>query len=195
MANVQKYFKKFNSSIRKSYDDNSILREKGDLLSEDLRDGLPRYARNQKVSIPNFEHFNQGSYAIGTGIEPLSGEDYDIDVGLIFHLSKDDYSPVQVKQWIYEVLHTGNRTVEDKGSCVRVRYHGAGEVLYHVDLAIYSESPSNGDNKLYLAKGFLGSKPENQIWEVAETKRLVETVQQNFSIKGTEINSDESFGT
>ena len=67
---------------------------------------------------------------------------------------------------------------------MRVRYHGAGEVLYHVDLAFYSESPSNGDNKLYLAKGFLGSKPENQIWEVAETKRLVETVQQKFQHQG-----------
>ena len=184
MANVQTYFNKFNDTIRRSYGENSILREKRDLLLSDLRDGLRRYAQNHNVEIPRFEHFNQGSYAIGTGVEPLPGEDYDIDVGLIFHLSKDRYSSVQVKQWVYEALHTGNRTVEYKRPCVRVQYHRGGRELYHVDLAIYAENPSNWDNRIYLAKGFLGSKPENQIWEVAEPKKLIDTFQQKFQDQG-----------
>ena len=184
MANVQTQFNKFHDTIRRSYDDNSILREKRDLLLGDLREGLRRYAQNQNISIPRFEHFNQGSYAIGTGIEPLPGEDYDIDVGLIFHLSRNHYSPVQVKQWVYEALHTGNRKVEYKRPCVRVQYHRAGGVLYHVDFAIYSENSSNWDNQLYLAKGFLGSKPEYQIWEVAEPKKLIDTFQQKFQYQG-----------
>ena len=180
MANVQTYFNKFHDTIKRSYDDNSTLRQKRDLLLVDLREGLGRYAQNQNVIIPRFEHFNQGSYAIGTGIEPLPGEDYDIDVGLNFHLSKNDYLPVQVKQWVHEALRTGNRTVEYKRPCVRVQYHRAGAELYHVDLAVYSGSSSNWDNRTYLAKGFPGSGPENRIWEVAEPKGLIEIFQQKF---------------
>ena len=180
MTNVQTYFNKFHETIRRSYDDNSTLREKRDLLLRDLREGLRRYAQNQNVKIPTFEHFNQGSYAMGTGIEPLPGEDYDIDVGLDFHLSKDDYPPLEVKKWVYEALYTGNRTVEYKRPCVRVQYHRAGEELYHVDLAVYSGSSSNWDNRTYLAKGFPGSEPENRVWEVAEPKGLIETFQQKF---------------
>lgn len=180
MANVQTYFNKFDTTIRRSYDGHSILREKRDLLLQDLREGLQRNFQNTGVKVPKFKPFNQGSYAIGTGIEPLPGEDYDIDVGLIFHLSKDQDSSVQVKQWVYEALHTGNRTVEYKRPCVRVQYHRAGGVLYHVDFAIYSENSSNWNNQIYLAKGFLGSKPEDQIWEVAEPKKLIDTFQQKF---------------
>ena len=55
MANVQTYFNKFDTTIRRSYEDNSTLRQKRDLLLGDLRDGLRRYAQNQNVSIPRFE--------------------------------------------------------------------------------------------------------------------------------------------
>ena len=180
MANVQTYFNKFHETIRRSYEDNSTLRDRRDLLLDDLRDGLRRYAQNHNVKIPRFEHFNQGSYAIGTGIEPLTGEDYDIDVGLEFHLSKDDYPPVEVKKWVHDALDTGNRTVEYKRPCVRVQYHRAGVGIYHVDLAVYSESAYNWYNQTYLAKGFLGSASEDQIWEVSEPKKLIETFQQKF---------------
>ena len=180
MANVQTYFNKFHETIRRSYEDNSILRDRRDLLLDDLRDGLRRYAQNHNVKIPRFEHFNQGSYAMGTGIEPLPSEDYDIDVGLEFHLSKDAYLPVQVKKWVHDALDTGNRTVEYKRPCVRVQYHRAGVGIYHVDLAVYSESAYNWDNQTYLAKGFLGSGAENRIWEVAEPKKLIDIFQQKF---------------
>ena len=61
MANIQTYFNKFDSDIRRSYDDNSILRENRDLLLSDLRGGLQRSLQK----IPRFEDFNQESYAIG----------------------------------------------------------------------------------------------------------------------------------
>ncbi len=184
MANVQTYFNKFDKKIRRSYNDNSILREKRDLLVDDLRVGLRRYFQDYNIRTPRFETFNQGSYAIGTGIEPLRGEDYDIDVGLIFHLSKNDYSSVQVKQWVHDALQSGNRSVEFKRPCVRVQYHRAGSEVYQVDLAVYSESPSTWDNQMYLAKGFPGSEPENRIWEVAEPKKLVKLFQQRFQYQG-----------
>lgn len=180
MANVQTYFNKFHDTIRRSYDDNSILREKRDLLLRELREGLRRYALASGVKIPRYDSFNQGSYAMGTGIEPLPGEDYDIDVGLTFHISTSNYSPVQVKQWVYEVLKSGNRTVEYKRPCIRVQYHRHGEVAYHVDFAVYSGKDYNWDNRIYLAKGFLRSASENQVWEVAEPHRLLEAFRLKF---------------
>ena len=189
MSNVQTYFNKFDEKIRRSYEDNSILRGKRDLLLNDLREGLQRYFQTANVRTPRFDIFNQGSYAMGTGIEPLPGEDYDIDVGLNFHLSKSDYSSVQVKQWVYEALRTGNRTVEYKRPCVRVQYHRAGEGIYHVDLAIYSGNTYNWDNQIYLAKGFLGSAPENQIWEPADPRGLINDFQRRF--QGQNENRDQ----
>lgn len=180
MANVQTYFNKFHDTIRRSYDDNSILREKKDLLLRELREGLRRYALASGVKIPRYDSFNQGSYAMGTGIEPLSGEDYDIDVGLTFHILAADYSPVEVKEWVYEALKSGNRTVEYKRPCIRVQYHRHGEVAYHVDFAVYSGKGDNWDNRTYLAKGFLGSASENQVWEVAEPHSLLEAFRLKF---------------
>ncbi len=189
MANVQTYFNRFHNTIRRSYDDSRILREKRDMLLNDLREGLQRHFQTARVRVPRFDMFNQGSYVMGTGVEPLPGEDYDIDVGLIFHLSKDQYSSVQVKQWVHEALHTGNRTVEYKRPCIRVQYHRAGEGIYHVDLAIYSGSLQNWGNQTYLAKGFLGSAPENQIWEPADPHGLIEDFQRKF--QGQDGNRDQ----
>ena len=180
MANIQTYFNKFHDVIRRSYDDDSILREKRDLLLSDLRDGLRKHFQVSGLKIPKFEYFNQGSYAMGTGISPVAGEDYDIDVGLIFHFPKENYLPLEVKRWVYEALRSGNRTVEIKRPCVRVQYHRAGEESYHVDLAVYSGGNSNWSNQIYLAKGFLGSAAENKEWEVADPKRWIETFQQKF---------------
>ena len=64
-----------------------------------------------------------------------------------FHISKDTYSPIRVKQWVYEALKFGNRTVEYKRPCVRVQYHRAGEEAYHVDFAVYSEKDYNWEIK------------------------------------------------
>ena len=189
MTNVQTYFNKFHETIRRSYEDNSTLREKRDLLLDDLREGLQRYFQTADVGTPKFDMFNQGSYEMGTGIQPLSGEDYDIDVGLIFHLSKDDYLPARVKKWVYEALNTGNRKVKCKRSCIRVQYHRKGEEFYHVDLAIYAENASNWDNQIYLAKGFLGSSRKNQIWEPADPQGLIETFRGKY--QGQEGNREQ----
>lgn len=184
MLNVQTYFNKFHETIRRSYDDNDILREKRDLLLGNLRDGLRSYAQNRNIKIPRYDPFNQGSYAMGTGVEPCPGEDYDIDVGLRFHISKDDYSPIEVKIWVYNALQFGNRTVEYRRPCVRVQYHISGEDAYHVDFAVYSDKGYNWDNQTYLAKGLAGSQPENQFWEVAEPNGLIEIFRRKFANQG-----------
>ena len=70
--------------------------------------------------------------------------------------------------------------MEYKRPCVRVQYHRAGEGIYHVDLAIYSGNTYNWNNQTYLAKGFLGSAPENQIWEPADPHGLIDDFQRKF---------------
>lgn len=161
-------FQKFDDDIKMSYDDSSILREKRDLLLNDLRDGLKRQFSH---NVPKFDPLNQGSYAMHTGVKPLEGEDYDIDIGILFHFSKDSYEPTEVKKWVFDALNTGNRTVEYKRPCIRVQYHKGGEIAYHVDLAIYSKADYN-HGTTYLAKGYLKGKPEYQIWEQANPDKL-----------------------
>jgi predicted nucleotidyltransferase len=89
-------------------------------------------------AVPAWDWFNQGSYEMGTGIKPLNGGDYDIDIGVYFELDVDKYKdPVEVKQWVCKALDGHTNSVDIKEPCVRVEYSVGGEPKYHVDLAIY----------------------------------------------------------
>ena len=172
VADIQSYFDRFHRDIRLSYDNSSNLREKRDLLISNLSEGLQRLSRIRNISLPRCEAFDQGSYAMSTGVMPLPGEDYDIDIGLSFKLSTGSYGPTEVKSWVHDALNTGNRTVEYKRPCVRVQYHKNGQKDFHVDLAVYSDAEYNWTGNYYLAKGFIGSLEEYKIWEVSEPFRL-----------------------
>lgn len=173
MADLQKYFKEFHDSIRLSFDDNQELREKRDIV-------LNKFFENRDEDVPKPDTFNQGSYAMSTGVKPIDG-DYDIDVGLNFDISKDDYKPVEVKKWVYEVLKDHTQSVKVKSPCVTVTYQKNDEPIYHVDLAIYSSK--NSDKKMYLAKGKEYSKSENKKWETADPKGLIKAIKEKFSDK------------
>jgi hypothetical protein len=172
MVNLQTQFIKFHNKIKISFDDNQPLREKRDTIVSNLQDGLKKlYSSNA----PSFKHFSQGSYDLATGVYPLSGQDYDIDVGIIFNFSKDDYKPVQVKQWVFNALDTSVRTVEIKRPCVRVQYHQNGMQWFHVDLAIYSRTTDLWGNEVnHIAKGLPGSSEDKKIWELSEPFKLKE---------------------
>ena len=72
---LQTYFKEFNKVIKMDYDVKSELKEKRDILLGILRND---------DDMPAFDEYNQGSYSMHLGVEPLDKE-YDIDVGLRFH--------------------------------------------------------------------------------------------------------------
>lgn len=187
MPNLQTQFNKFHEKIKIDFEGNAPLREKRDLILSNLRDGLKNLRdglkRQFSYGAPTFSDFNQGSYDLSTGVEPLEGEDYDIDVGVVFNFSRDKYQPVQVKEWVYSALNSvANRTVEIKRPCVRVQYHKSGEKHYHVDLAIYcSEKYYFGNETLYIAKGYSGSSADKKIWEVSEPKKLKEFLKEKCS--------------
>jgi len=177
MAKLQKYFVKFHETIKlDNLDENKTLREKRDIVLDKLRERLKKFFQDKGESTPTFDVFNQGSYAMGTGIQPLGG-DYDIDVGLKFNISKEDYpDSTEVKQWVYDALSTHTQRVEFRKPCITVFYQRHDEPIYHVDLAIYSESIGS----LYIAKGKLYSQYDERIWETSEPQKLIKLVENKF---------------
>ena len=164
----------FNNKIKLSYEENSELREKRDILLKDLKD-------NMADDVPKFSSFMQGSYAMHTGINP-DNSDFDIDIGLEFEIDKDDYlDPVKVKTWVKDALVRYARSVEIRRSCVTVTYQRKNEPIFHVDFAIYAAS--NKDNKLYIAKGKENSIEEKRYWELSNPHDLIKLVNNKFQDK------------
>lgn len=177
MADVQKHFESFHDAIKlKQFDENQTLREKRDIVLDKLKTRLKTIFEEKNEPVPTLQSFDQGSYKMGTGVIPLDS-DYDIDVGVSFNVSKDDYpDPVEVKEWVYDALNGHTKKVDMRRPCVTVFYQKGDEPVYHVDLAVYSDESCNSDGKKYLAKGKLNSSDDNKYWEVSEPQKLADTV-------------------
>lgn len=182
MADIQKHIKQFDDTIKLAkFDESKELREKRDIILNKLRD---RFAamRKEGKTVPTFDPFNQGSYQMGTGIQPAKG-DYDIDVGLRFNCSTSDYpNPVDLKILVADALedHTELGTVIRR-SCVTVKYKRDGEQAFHVDLAVYAyDNPENPAPRLLLAKGKRNSNEENRCWESSDPMGLMDWVADRF---------------
>lgn len=179
MAELQTQFNKFHDNIKIDFDDNKPLRERRDVIVSNLREGLKKQF---PTSTPTFKDFVQGSYDLSTGVLPIGDEDYDIDIGIIFNFNKSNYQPVQVKEWVFNALNTGARTVQIKRPCVRVQYHQSGKKWFHVDLAIYSLDKNFWGNEIiHIAKGFSGSSQDKKKWELSEPFKLKELLKSKFS--------------
>ncbi|MDG6896620.1 hypothetical protein A6A19_01070 [Actinobacillus delphinicola] len=173
---IQNSFKEFNNKIRVDFEKKAELREKRDILLRKLRNS---------DDLPPFKEFNQGSYAMFTGVEPGSDSEYDIDVGLQFLVNKDDYAPIELKNKIYEILknHT-EYGAKIKKPCVTVTYQKDGEAKFHVDLVVYCPHDKDyPDYHLYIAKG---TNETTQCWEIADPKALVNYVN-NMIEKGEKL--------
>jgi hypothetical protein len=174
MADIQTQFVKFHQAIKLD-DENSILREKRDILIKKLKDRLS----DELDPPPQFTPFNKGSYAMDLGVVPIGG-DYDIDVGLDFDINKGDYEdPVKVKEWVYNALYGHTDDVKIKKPCVTVQYHLNDEPIYHVDFAVYAHDqyPDN----LYLARGKPTSTKEERVWAYDDPKGLIALIRGQFS--------------
>ena len=171
MINLQKEFLDFHDKI-KLEDENVTLREKRDILLKKLKDNISDDAAT-------YSTFNQGSYAMGTGIVP-EDEDYDIDVGLKFSINKNNYTdPIVPKKWVRDALDGHTKSVEIRRSCITVAYQNNGESVFHVDFAIYAAD--NNDGKLYIAKGKEFSSNENKKWELSDPQGLIDIIKGKFS--------------
>jgi Cyclic GMP-AMP synthase DncV-like, nucleotidyltransferase domain len=186
MANLQKQMNDFHDKIRlKGFEKNERLKDKRDLLLKNLRDKLNSDDEDPKLF---FKEFNQGSYAMHTGVKPFNSDqgEFDIDVGLAFDLNSEKHqtyidNPVKLKERVLKALNHPSRTIKVKRPCVTVSYAATNsESAYHVDLACYMES-SSIDGLLDLAKGKINSTPEEKKWETNDPKGLIEKINNRFS--------------
>jgi hypothetical protein len=176
---VQIQFIKFNHVIRLDMENLKAVIEKRDMLIEEIREYLEWYCKEKKVKLIRFKVINQGSYAMGTGNKPINDEeDYDIDAALLFEISIADFTPIQVKQLVFDALSSQFRTVEWKKACIRVQYVEEGMPKFHVDFACYADA--NEDEKTYLAKGMPTSSKENKKWEEADPKKLKGIINEKY---------------
>lgn len=166
MVNLQNEFIEFHDKIKLD-GENQVLREKRDILLNKLKNNISDDAAT-------YTTFNQGSYAMGTGIKP-EDDDYDIDVGIRFSIDHDDYEdPIVPKKWVRDALDGHTKSVKIRRSCVTVTYQKDDEPIYHVDFAVYANS--NADGKMYVAKGKEFSDDENKFWEISEPQELIDTI-------------------
>jgi hypothetical protein len=172
MPAVQKQFNEFHTRIKlDDNDEKAKLREKRDTLLKALRANLGE-------DVPAFDSFNQGSYAMHTGVLPPDGN-YDIDVGIVFDCKRDKYpDPVVLKKKVRDALNTHGRTVVIRRPCVTANYMRGEEVSYHVDLAIYAK---RDDGRLDLAKGKENSASDKRTWEVSDPKELTSLICNAFT--------------
>lgn len=172
MATLQQQFDEFHTRIKLDQDDERAkLRDKRDTLIRAL-------ANNLDDDVPAFEKFDQGSYAMHTGVLPPD-KNYDIDVGIVFDCTRDKYAdPVELKKKVCKALNTHGRSVVIRRPCVTVNYMRGNEVDYHVDLAIYVK---RDDGLLDLAKGKLNSSTEKRVWEPSDPRKLTDIICTAFS--------------
>ncbi len=187
MADLQKQFLEFHNAIKLgTYEENDFLRKKRKLIIDKLEsklkekkdDGYPQYERS----------FNQGSYALNTGIKPVRAGDYDIDVGVLMDCHKEDYKPVELKELVADCIKHNNRTVEVSRSCVTVTYMKDGKPDYHVDLPIYAKSSNAYDDTYYLAKGRKGLTEDKRVWQAADPEGINSII--NGLYKGNDTYED-----
>lgn len=171
MINLQKEFIEFHDKIKLD-NENQILRDKRDILLQKLKENISKDAAV-------YTTFNQGSYAMGTGVKPEE-EDYDIDVGIRFDINCEDYEdPIVPKKWVRDALDGHTKSVKIRRSCVTVTYQKGNEPIYHIDFAIYANN--NDDGNMYIAKGKEFSDDSNKFWELSDPLGLIEKIDSKFT--------------
>lgn len=133
MSNLHNLFQKFNENITLTATKKDNLRRGRNALREKIRKDFKENERK----VPNF--CGQGSFMMKTTINPLPGDEYDIDDGIYLNGYSDkpiDEWPTTetVHRWIKKAVdgHTDTPPV-DKNTCVRVIYAND----YHIDLPSY----------------------------------------------------------
>jgi hypothetical protein len=165
---LQSLFRRFHETIQlTNLDQNAELRDKRDRVLERLRRHLDR----------TFTWFNQGSYAVGTGIRPIHG-DYDIDVGIVFDLGKEVFDPNEVKRWVYEAVRPETPNVDWREPCITVYYAKAQKIRYHVDLAVFRKDPKAPEGtRLLLARGKEHAAKEDRKWQFDDRRGFIKRVE------------------
>lgn len=154
MAKVTNELKEYLSVI----DLSSAKREALRTSREAMADKIKNYFQNKGLRCPVFRQ--QGSFDMGTIIQPLSGE-YDLDYGIYlqgFPQEESSWPTANtVHKWIIEAVEKHTQTPPvNKKTCVRVIFKGQ----YHIDLPSYIENESVCKLS-HLEKGWIQSQPKD----------------------------------
>ncbi len=172
MANLNYLFGLFNSEIKLNDNKAKNLIKGRDALRSDIRSWFEDKGKTK----PKFSV--QGSFAMKTTINPLPGDEYDLDDG-VYLQGYNDYEvdefpvPSTVHNWIKDA--TDDRTKKesiDKNTCVRVNYADD----YHIDLPIYIIR----DEVPYLAHKAFG-------WTPSDPKEFTDWFLDNISEHGEQL--------
>lgn len=173
MADINDLFCEFDDNIKLSDSKEDSLRKSRDLLRQKIKDWFSDKNKNQ----PKF--CGQGSFAMRTTVNPINGNEYDIDDGVYLQgycdESTDDYPAVStVHSWVKSAVegHT-NKTV-DKDTCVRVVYADD----HHIDYPIYIYS--NQEEVPYLAH-------KNKGWTKSDPKALTDWFRDKVKDNGEQL--------
>lgn len=98
---LQRAFERFHERIRhEQFGERDLLRERRETLQARLRATLNPVLRPRL--------FSQGSYALQTGVKPISGGGFDLDLGLVLQCRRKDVDgPIEAKQSVLGALRQG----------------------------------------------------------------------------------------
>ncbi len=173
MGKLQKEFSEFHDKIKMgTFDENKALRDKRDLLVNELTNSLEAEVVPGTDKKLTFKKFDQGSYAMNTGIIPKN-DDYDIDVGIIFDITNKEYDSKKLKKLVRNALDkVTKRTVTYNRPCITVEYANG----YHVDIAIYADNGT--DTHIAWGKEF----SDEYVWYKSAPKELIQWVADTSTI-------------
>lgn len=155
MSDLNSLYNIFNEKIKLTSAKTDSLRQGRDAIRDKIKSDFWGNGRNK----PKFRM--QGSFAMKTTVNPINGDEYDLDDGVYLQ----GYSDLDISNWpkakethdwiIQAVAGHTKSDPENKTSCVRVRY----EAGYHIDLPIYITK----EDVCYLAdkkQGWIESDPK-----------------------------------
>ena len=159
MSTLENLFKDYNDEIMLHDSDYEIMREKRDLIIEEIRGNLDDLT---------FSVINLGSYKLRTGVK-YKDKDYDIDCGIRLNISKfdlQDYDANKCKRAVYDAI-SNHRQKSFKTKCLTAIYQKDGDPNYHIDFPVFAYD--NETSKYYLADG----KQDNVKWVESKPEDLI----------------------
>ena len=162
---LKKEFADFYREIRIDKETNA-LREKREILEEDIKSKLPDILKDQNISVnrSDIRMIDQGSYKYNTTIsDDVVDRDVAVMIPLDISVSSD---PRKIKGYLRDTINIPSRTVSIKEPCVRASYYENGKEWLHIDLPLYAQF----ENSVYLARGKEYSSDYS--WESADPDGL-----------------------
>jgi hypothetical protein len=152
MANCHPLFQKFLEDITVSGKRKEKLKDSR--LA--LQDHLKTYFKNKDgVTTPRFRI--QGSYIMGTMVQKLNDNTYDVDLGLYF-LEKPTVDAATVQRYVFDAVKDWTDTPPvHKSKCIRVIYKGD----YHIDIPVYYKLDTEAHPHLATKSGWEDSDPKD----------------------------------